>query len=302
MLVPKIIRNERLSVMRNYCGGLIDIKLINYDPITGQLDLRDLKDKISSKTAGVYLENPSYLGFIENQGEEVSKLAHDSGALSVVGVEPSSLGVLTPPGEYGADIVVGEGQPLGIHMNYGGGVMGIIACRDQERLVSEMPSMLLTIGEGAREGEYGFTWETLPHRLHFYEREKGKTFVGTSAVLWGITAAVYLSLLGPEGMRELGEAIMQKSHYAMKLISEVEGVEAPIFSSTHFEEFTVDLDHHGKSVRDINRALLKHGIQGGKDLTREFPELGKSALYCVTEMHTQEDIERLAFALQEAIK
>ena len=302
VLVPKTISPERLSAMRSYCESLLDIRLVDYDRKSGQIDLGDLKNKISSRTAGVYIENPSYLGFIETQGEDISKIAHDNGALSVVGVEPTSLGILTPPAEYGADIVVGDIQPLGIHMNYGGGLAGFVACRDEARFVQEMPSMLCTITTTQREGEYGFTWYALPERLHYFSREKGKSFTGSSAVLWGISAAVYMALLGPQGMRELGEAILQKSHYAMKMISEIRGVRVPLFDSVHFEEFTVCFDGTGKNVRTINKALLKQGLQGGKDITKEFPELGKSALYCVSEVHTKEQIDRLISALKKAVK
>jgi glycine dehydrogenase subunit 1 len=302
VLVPKIIHPERLLVMKNYCEGLIDVKLIDYHPETGQLDLEDLKRKISSNTAAVYIENPSYLGFIEAQGKEISDVAHDRGALSMVGVEPISLGVLAPPGEYGADIVVGEGQPLGIHMSYGGGVMGILACRDEEQFLAEMPTLLLTITSTERQGEHGFSWWALPKRLHYESREKGKSFTGTNSALWGISAAVYMALLGPQGIRELAESVMQKSHYAMKRISEIKGIKAPIFDSAHFEEFTVNFDRTRKPVNRVHKALLKHGIQGGKDITSEFPELGKTALYCVTEIHTKEQIDRLAAALKGIVR
>ena len=103
-------------------------------------------------------------------------------------------------------------------------------------------------------------------------------------------------------MRDLGEAIMQRSNYAMKLISEINGIKAPIFNSTHFEEFTVNFDGTGKTVHSVNRALLQHGVHGGKDIMGEFPELGNSALFCVTEIHTQEDIEKLAGALKEIVE
>lgn len=299
ILVPRTINPERLSAMRNYCESLLDVKLVGYDPDTGQLDIEDLKSKISSNTAAVYVENPSYLGFIEAHGDEISEIAHDRGALSIVGVEPLSLGVLAPPGEYGADIVVGEGQPLGVHMNYGGGVMGILACRDEERFLAEMPTLLLTITTTQSGGEYGFSWWALPKRLHYESREKGKSFTGTNAALWGISAAVFMALLGPQGIRELGETIMQKSHYAMKLVSEIRGIKTPVFDSAHFEEFTVNFDRMGKTVRSVNNTILKRGIQGGKDITKEFPELGKTALYCVTEVHSKDQIDRLAAALKE---
>jgi glycine dehydrogenase subunit 1 len=304
ILVPRTINPERLSVMKNYSQSLLDVKLVNYDRDTGQLDVEDLKNKISSSTAAVYIENPSYLGFIEAQGDQISDIAHDHGALSIVGVEPLSLGVLAAPGGYGADIVVGEGQPLGVHMNYGGGVMGILACRDEERFVAEMPNLLLTITTTQdKTGEqYGFNWWALPKRLHYESREKGKSFTGTNAALWGIGAAVFMALLGPQGIRELGETIMQKAHYAMKLLSDIRSIKTPLFDSAHFEEFTINFDGTGKTVRNVNNALLKGGIQGGKDLTTEFPELGKTALYCVTEVHSKDQIDKLATSLKKIVR
>jgi glycine dehydrogenase subunit 1 len=123
-------------------------------------------------------------------------------------------------------------------------------------------------------------------------REKGKEFVGTAAALHGITAGVYLSLLGPEGMRELNQNIIQKSQYAMKRLAELEGV-AIRFKAFHFKEFVVDLSATGRSVEEINRALLADGIFGGHDLKAEFEELSGCALYAVTEVNTREDIDRL---------
>jgi len=300
VLVPKIISPDRLSTMRNYSESVLDTKAVNYDPETGQLDLEDLKKKLSSKTAAVYIENPSYLGFIEAEGEAVSEIAHDKGALSIVGVEPSSLGILTPPGEYGADIVVGEGQPLGMHMTFGGALLGIMAFRDEPKFIAEAPRRTNTITTSDREGVWGFTPVHI-ERDSYEARERGTSFTGTTSQLWSITAAVYMALMGPQGFKELGEAIMQKSNYALKLISKISGVQTPVFKSLHFEEFTVNFDGTTRNVQDLNNALLKRGIQGGKDITEEFPELGKSSLYCVTEIHSKEDIEKLADALKEVV-
>jgi glycine dehydrogenase subunit 1 len=108
--------------------------------------------------------------------------------------------------------------------------------------------------------------------------------------------------MGPQGMAEIGEGIMARSRYAMLELSRIEGVTAPALQSPHFKEFVVNFDGTGKTVSAINKALLAQGIFGGKDLTEEFPELGNSALYCVTEVHTQEDIDRLVSALKEVVK
>ena len=300
ILCPKIINPERLSVMKNYSNRLADINLVDYEPETGLIDLQDLKKKISSKTAGVYIENPTYMGFIETECEEIGEIAHNHGALFMVGVEPLSLGILTPPGEYGADIVCGEGQPLGIHMYFGGALLGFIAFRDDEKFVSATGHRMITVTKNEDNGEWGFAY-VLPKRTMFAAREKAITITGTSTVLWAITAAVYMSLLGPKGIEELAKVVMYKSNYAMKRLSEISHIKAPLFESPHFKEFTVNFETR-KTIQQVNNALLKHGIQGGKNITTEFSELKNIALYCITELHTKEDIDRLALALDEVVK
>ena len=299
--VSRTISADKLSKIRDYCKPETSIKILDYDSESGQVDLDLLKDKISSKIAAVYFENPSYLGSIEIHGDEISEIAHNHGALSIVGVDPISLGILAPPIEYGADIVCGDLQPFGMHMQFGGGHAGFIATRDEEKYVMEYPSRLFGIAPTSVEGEYGFG-DVAYERTSFAVREEGKEFIGTAAALWGITAGVYLALMGPQGIQEIGENIMQRSHYAMLQLSKIKGVKCPVFRSTHFKEFVVNFDDTGKTVAEINNALLKHKIFGGKDLTKEFPELGNSALYCVTEIHTKNDIGRLVDSLKEAVK
>ncbi len=299
VLVPRIISPDRLSIIENYCQpkampNHIDVKFVDYDPEKGTLDLEDLKEKISSNTAGIYFENPSYIGVIEENGGEISEITHDCGAESIVGVDPISLGVLVPPAEYGADIVCGEIQPLGIHMHCGGGLGGFIASRDDERYVGEYPLRLISVTDTGRSGEHGFG-QCRFERTSYIGRDQAKDWVGTATALWAIVAAVYMSLMGPQGMREVGEAIIQKSQYAAKRLSEIEGVETPF--SVFFKEFLVNFEGAGKKVSEINMALLEHKIFGGKDLTGEFPELGSSALYCVTEVHSREDIDKLVAAV-----
>jgi glycine dehydrogenase subunit 1 len=301
VLVSRTISSDKLSKIRDYCKPKITIKLLDYDSKTGQLDLNYLDLGISSKTAAIYFENPSCLGFIEAHGNEISKIAHDHGTISIVGVDPISLGILAPPIEYGADIVCGDIQPLGMHMQFGGGHAGFIATRDEETYVMEYPSRLFGITSTSVEGEYGFG-DVAFKRTSFALREGGKEFVGTAAALWGITAGVYLALMGPQGMRDLGEGIMQRSHYAMLQLSKIRGIKCPVFQSTHFKEFVVNFDGTNKTVVEINKALLKRKIFGGKNLKNEFPELGNSALYCITEVHTKNDIDRLVDALREVVE
>ncbi len=300
VLIADTIGPDRLSAIRNYCEPVIKVTLVKHCPETGWVDRNDLKAKISKNIAGVYFENPSFLGFIESQGQVVSDIAHENGALCIVGVDPISLGVLVPPSHYGADIACGDVQPLGVHMNFGGALGGFIATRDEERFVMEYPSRLFGITKTSVEGEYGFG-DVAYDRTSFGVRERGKEFVGTAAALWGITAAIYLSLLGPEGMKDLGRHVLQKSQYAMKRLSETKRVKVPRFASAHFKEFVVDFNGTRTSVSQINRSLLKRGIFGGKDLSSEFPDLGQCALYCVTEIHSKEDIDSLVDSLADCL-
>jgi glycine dehydrogenase subunit 1 len=299
-LVCQTISHDRLSKIRDYCKPSMSIQLVGYDPATGQLDLDALRAGISNETAAVYFENPSYLGFIETQGDEIARITHSHDAILVVAANPISLGILTPPADYGADIVCGDIQPLGMHMQFGGGHGGFIATRDEERYVMEYPSRLFGIVPTSVPGEYGFG-DVAYERTSFAVREEGKEWVGTAAALWGITAGVYLALMGPQGMQEIGEGIMARCQYAMMRLSRIAGIQAPRFRTPHFQEFVVSFQETGKTVAEINAALLARGILGGKDLSREFPALGQSALYCVSEVHTQADIDHLVETLGEVV-
>ncbi len=300
ILVSDIISPDRLMVIKNYCHPVVKVRMVKHCPETGKLDLDDLRSKLSDTIAAVYFENPSYLGFIEAQGQAIADMAHKKGALSIVGVDPTSLGILTPPSQYEADIVCGDIQGLGNHMFFGGGLGGFIATHDDEKFVMEYPSRLFGITTTTVEGEYGFG-DVAYERTSFAEREEGKEFVGTHAALCGVTAGVYLALMGPEGMHELGTSILQKSQYTMKRLSALKGVKVPRFDSPHFKEFVVDFNDTGLKIKEINKALLNKGIFGGLDLSEEFPEFGYCALYCVTEVHTKNDIDTLVGSLDEII-
>jgi glycine dehydrogenase subunit 1 len=301
VLLTGTVARQKLSHLRNHAQAWLKPVLVGFDPDSGQMDLDDLRGKLSDQVAAVYVEVPSYLGAVEGQVAEIAGLAHQTGALSVVGVDASSLGVLAPPAEYGADIVVGEAQPFGARMQYSGGLCGFIASRDEPAYVMEYPYLMVSIAPGRTEGEFGFGWSTM-ERTSYDKREYSPDYAGTTQWLWGITAAVYLSLLGPLGLRELGEGIMQRSHYAMRTLGAIPGVRAPRFEAAHFKEFVVDFTGTGKTVEAINAALRERGIFGGHDLSPEFPNLGQSALYAVTEVHTKADIDRLASTIEEVVR
>ncbi len=300
-LLPATVMPDKLSKIRDYLKPDMQVELIPFDEGTGLMDMSALKNQINAQTAAVFIENPSYLGFLETQAEEIGKIAHANRAIFVVSVDPISLGVINPPVEYGGDIVCGDIQSLGIHMNYGGGHAGFIASRDEEKFVMEFPSRLFGVATTSVEGEYGFG-DVAYERTSFAVREEGKEWVGTAAALWGITAGVYLALMGPQGMEELGRGIMQRLRYAVRKLNQVAGVKTRFSVTPHFKEFVVDFNGTGKTVEQINQALHERGIFGGKDLSAEFPSLGQCALYCVTEVHTQADIDTLVNAIAEVTK
>jgi len=303
MVFAGAVSPSRRSIVQNFCGpeamrGSIAVRSAGYDSSSGTVDMEDLERKVSKKTACVYLENPSFLGAIEGGAKAVAEVAHDRGALLIVGVDPISLGVLAPPSEYGADLVCGDIQSLGLHMHCGGGMGGFIASEDEERYVAEYPLHLVSVAGTKEEGERGFGYCRFD-RTSYVLRDKAKDWVGTSSGLWSIVSAVYMSLLGPEGMREVGEAILQKSHYASSRIAKIGDLR--VMFPCFFKEFVVNFDRVGGTVADVGKSLIGHGIFGGIDLSREFPELGQSALYCVTEAHSKEDIDSLVDALEEVV-
>jgi len=299
ILIPKLIHPERAATLQVYADAAgIATKQIAYDKEIGQLSLKDLRNKISNKTAAVYIENPSYLGFIETQVDEISKEAHVHGALFIVGVDPTSLGILKSPGGYDTDIVVGDAQPLGNSMNFGGPLLGIIACRDDMNLIRQMPGRIIGMTTTVDGSKNGFCMALQTREQHI-RREKATSNICSNEALCAVASAVYMALLGPEGLRELGETIMYKANYAIWLLSKIGRVRTPIFKSAHFKEFTVNFDEAGLSVKEVNTELLQRHIHGGKDVSKEFPELGETALYCVTEIHSKAEIEELAKALEE---
>ncbi len=296
ILVAGNMDPNRLMVVRNYCKPEIKVELISYDKKTGQMDLEDLKAKISDRTSCVYFENPIYIGALEVNAAEICRIAKEAGAYSMVGVDPTSLGVMEAPAAYGADFAVGDLQPLGLHMSYGGGLGGFICTKDDKEFLGEYPSLLFGICKTQQDGEYGFG-EVYYERTSYASREKGKDFIGTTTALHGIAAAVYMALMGPQGFRELGEGILKRVAYAKAELAKIPGITIPV-EGVSYCDFLVDFNGTGKTVKEINKALLEYNIIGGKDMSTVFPEYGQSALYSVTEVHTKEDLQALFDALR----
>lgn len=304
VLLPKTMNPEHLAVTRNYLksaqpGKELVIELIDYDPNTGVMNLDDLKTKISSEVAAVMIENPSYLGIIETQADEIGKIAREAGAEFIVYTDPISLGVMEAPANYGATLTIGDIQSLGLHMYGGGAKGGFIASFDDMKYIVEFKELVNGLTETVVDGEYGFGL-VLIERTHYAMRDQGKEFTGTQNNLWTGPVAVYLSLMGPQGMAEVGTTIMQNAQYAAKQIAEIPGVNVK-FSAPFFKEFVINYDMTGKSVAEINKKLLEYKIFGGLDLSINFPELGQSALFCVTEVITKDEIEKLVNALSRIV-
>lgn len=303
VLVPDLLDPERLAVIRTYCeppemASHIDVVGVEAQPDTGRIDLSALRERISERTAAVYLETPGSLGVIESDCAEVAAIARSHGAETIFGVDPISLGVLAPPGQCGADIAVGSTQPLGVHMNCGGGAGGFIATRDEERYARQYPTLQVSLAPTSVPGEHGFAL-TLFEQSSYGSREHGRDWTGNSVYLWAVVNAVYMSLLGPAGFAELGHTILQRSAYAADALESVPGVR--VRWRGFFKEMVVDFSESGRSVEEINAALRRHGIFGGRGISQSWPWLDQCALYCVTEVHAKQDVDRLVDALSEVV-
>jgi len=299
ILLPEITSPDKRAIIENYTKGILALKFIKNDPDTGKIDLMDLKSHLSADVAAVYMDMPSFTGIIDENAEDIGKLAHDQGALFIVGVDPSSLGILSPPALYGADLVCGDLQPLGLHLACGGNLAGFIASSDDEKFIMEYPTRLFGIESTSEPGEYGFGDVTYD-RTSFGARENGKEFVGTAAALNGITAGVYLALMGPFGMKDLGTTIFNNTDYLKHRLSLINGLEVLFKDTASFKEVCVTFKT--LDVAAINTQLLQKGIFGSVDISGKFLNLANSAMFCTTEIHTKRDIDRLCSALESIFK
>jgi glycine dehydrogenase subunit 1 len=211
----------------------------------------------------------------------------------VVGTDPIGLGALAPPADHGADIVCGDIQSLGLHPWFGGAHAGFIAVHDDPRFVMELPSRLFGLAATDVEGEYGFG-DVAYARTSFALREEGKEWVGTAAALWGIAAGVYLSLMGPEGMVELGETLLARTAYAMDVLGAVDGVRITD-TATHLREFVLDVEDTGATATSLIEALRREGIEPGVEIGPH------RLLVCVTERNMMADIDRYADLLRTLV-
>ena len=289
---------QRRAVIRTYTEPLgLELETVSFDRKKGTLDLADLESKLTTDVACLYLENPNYFGVIEDGVASLVERVHGAGALAVVGVDPISLSLITEPGAYGADVAVGEGQPLGIAMNYGGPHLGIFSVKDI-KLARSMPGRLIGITSTLANPEEKAFSMVLQAREQHIRREAATSNVCTNQSLMAVAAASYLSLLGKWGFRRLGEAVISNSHYAAHRLSRVKGVKSPHFSGAFFKEFV--LSYTKANARSVYSNLSRRGVLAGYPVQKAFG-VGEAGLYCVTEVHTVDDIERLAGALEEVV-
>jgi len=246
--------------------------------------------ELTSDHACLAVQQPAFLGELIDAWS-LSEAAHSAGALRVAGADPISIGMLAPPGDYGADIAVAEGQSLGWPVNFGGPYLGLFACRQQ--YVRQLPGRI--VGRTTDlEGRTGYVL-TMQTREQHIRRERATSNICTSQQLVGLAATVYLTTVGKQGLRQIAEACYHKAHYAARLIDGLDGYSVEL-GRLSFKEFVVRCP---RAVAEINRTLLERGIIGGLDVS---DQIENGMLVCVTEMNSREEIEGLARALAEVAR
>ncbi|MFK4731238.1 aminomethyl-transferring glycine dehydrogenase subunit GcvPA [Agromyces mediolanus] len=290
VLVVSDVLPEKHSKVHDFVRVHLDLEPV---PTSGgTADVAAAVARLGDDVAAIWVETPSATGAVEAALPALAAAAHDAGALLVVGTDPIGYGVLTPPAEQGADIVCGDIQSLGLHPWYGGAHGGFIAVADDEPLVMELPSRLFGLATTDVPGEVGFG-DVAYERTSFARREEGKEWVGTAAALWGIAAGVYLALMGPRGMAELGELLLARTRYAQQRLAAVPGVRLGD-DALHLREFTIDVSGTGRTAAELVAALRAEGIEPGVVVGEHL------LLVCVTELTSQDDIDRLAASLAAA--
>ncbi|RKY16531.1 MAG: aminomethyl-transferring glycine dehydrogenase subunit GcvPA [Planctomycetota bacterium] len=287
-VVSRTVHPEHRQTLKTYCAALdAEIVEVDYEKETGRTDAQKLKDAVDENTACVVFAQPNFFGVIEDT-TLLSSICKDAGVRFVAVVEPISLALLEPPGAYGADVAVGDGQPLGNYMSFGGPAFGFFAAKQE--FLRRMPGRIA--GQTVdRDGKVGYVL-TFQTREQHIRREKATSNICTNQALCAMRALIYLVAMGPKGLREVAEHCLRKAHFAAELLKD-RGVELP-FSAPFFKEFVVRVDESQKTIR---RLLNEHKILVGPPLSPWFPELTDCLIVAVTERNSREEIERLADAL-----
>lgn len=284
VVTAQSVHPEYREILETYLASL-GVELVVLDTPTGAVDVDELAAAVNDQTACVLIQHPNFFGCLEDI-ERATEIAHNAGALMIVSVDPISLGLLKRPGEYGVDIVVAEGQSLGNPMAFGGPYLGMMACR--EKFLRRMPGRL--VGQTVdRHGNRCWVL-TMQTREQHIRREKATSNICTNQGLYALRATVYLSLMGPSGMKQVAELCLQKARYAAEKLA-ASGSIKPAFDRPTFKEFVVRVE--GQSVEQLIEKATAENIFAGVPLGRWYPELSDCMLVAVTEKRTKEEIDRL---------
>jgi glycine dehydrogenase subunit 1 len=289
VVVAKTVHPEYRAVLATYAvGSDLEVVEVGFDAAAGTASLGALEAAVSG-AACVLVQHPNFFGCLE-EVDALAALTHKQQALLVVAVEPVSLGVLRPPASYGADIVVGEGQGLGIPQSFGGPYLGFFAVT--EKLMRRLPGRVVGLTTDVR-GQRGFVL-TLQTREQHIRREKATSNICSNQALCALAATVYLSWLGKEGIGELARHCLQKAAYARGRITSVTGF-SPAFTAPHFKEFAIKC---GPGARRVVDQLIGQRVLAGYPVGRDYPELEDVLLVAVTEKRSRADIEALVSGLE----
>lgn len=287
ILVPRSLHPFYKQVIETYVKGIaLELVEIPFTE-TGGMDIDALKRELDDNTAAVIVQNPNFLGVLEAL-DEIGDVVNDSKAAFVACVNPISLGLIRPPGDFGADIVVGDGQPLGLSLAYGGPYVGFFTSREEH--MRKMPGRICGQTTDV-DGKRGFVL-TLQTREQHIRRDKATSNICTNQTLCATAVTVYLASLGPNGLREVSELNWNRAHQALDGVTALDGVNAK-FTGPVFNEFVLEVD--GKAS-DVLAKLRDKGVSAGVDLGRFYPELENCILTCVTEKKTEADVARLVDA------
>lgn len=282
IVVSSAVHPESREVLKTYAKGQY-LDVIEVPVNDGVTDIETLKGIVNEEVAAVIVQYPNFFGRIEPL-KELEEIIHANKSLFVVSSNPLSLGVLTPPGKFGADIVIGDAQPFGIPTAFGGPHCGYFAVTT--KLMRKVPGRL--VGQTTDDqGRRGFVL-TLQAREQHIRRDKATSNICSNQALNALAASVAMTALGKKGVREMAAANLQKTHYA-KTVFKQAGFEI-VFDGYGFNEFVVKLN---TPVKEINQKLLQKGIIGGYDLGRDYPELANHMLICVTEQRSKDEIDTL---------
>jgi glycine dehydrogenase subunit 1 len=285
---PTVHPNYR-AVLKTYVAGQ-QIEVVEPALRDGQTvcEPAAIAPHLTDDTAALIVQYPNFLGAIEDLAA-LGQAAHAAGALFVVAAYPIALGLLKPPGEYDADIAVGEGQSLGNALSFGGPYVGLFTCK--QRFIRSMPGRLVGATTDT-QGRRGFVL-TLQTREQHIRRERATSNICTNQGLNALVACLYLATMGKQGMRAVAELCYHKAHYAARQIAALDGY-AVLDAAPFFNEFVVRCP---RPATEVNAHLLSQGIIGGYDLSADYPALGNALLLAVTELNTRAEIERLVAAL-----